>query len=366
MALWVAVESVLGADVLLHWKVTDTGIGIPGDKLEMVLKPFMQADGSNTRTYGGTGLGLAISKHLVEMMGGRVWAESSVGEGTTLHFTVRLGASAVEEGPTTGLRDFAGRRALLVEANATSRGILEETLESWGFEVEAHEGVEEALADLKQATAEGDAYAIAVVDIGLLDNAGRDAVCAFKDAPGTGVIALSCWHQRGGCREHPNASSELVKPVKSADLHEAIRAALGTPQRDRLQEYAGPALRVLVVDDNSLGRKLAERLLEKRGHIVKAVGDGAAALDAFAADSFDVVLMDIEMPGQDGLSLARELRGREQGQRARVPIIALTAHVGDDMHDRCLQAGMDGLLPKPLRPEHLFAALARIHRAIAA
>jgi signal transduction histidine kinase/CheY-like chemotaxis protein/HPt (histidine-containing phosphotransfer) domain-containing protein len=361
--------------VTLHCAVTDTGIGIPADKLALIFEPFTQADSSTTRRHGGTGLGLTISARLVEMMGGRVWAVSTVGVGSTFHFTVKL-APARGPLPQSSLPAQAalrGTAALVVDDNATNRRILEELLRGWGMRPAAADGARAALAELRRAAAEGEPYPLVLVDAVMPEVDGFMLIEQIRREPdlaGPAIMMLTSCGQpadAGRCRAL-GLSAYLVKPVKQSELLQAIRAALsGTEGRSgepapRPREGTPAPLRVLVAEDNYVNQRLARRLLERLGHTVVVASNGVEALAALDRHAIDVVLMDVQMPEMDGLEAAARIRRREEGTGRHLPIIALTAHAMKGDRERCLDAGMDDYVPKPIQVERLQEALESVTR----
>ena len=359
----------------LHFTVRDTGIGIPADKREKVFAAFAQADSSTTRRYGGTGLGLAISAQLVQMMGGRIWVESTVGQGSTFHFTVSLrpASAPVAARPAPPAGTLRGLRVLVVDDNATNRLILTEMLGSWGMKPMAAEGAREALSALVAAATVGEPFALVLLDAMMPQIDGFQLAAAIRQDPQLHRLVLLMLSSSSGriddaqrCRELGIAAC-LTKPVRESGLLAAILTAL---QVAPMHEPAAPAvpvvpppasrLRVLLAEDNPVNQRLAVRLLEKQGHAVVVVGDGRQALAALEADTFDVVLMDVQMPEMDGLAATTTLRQREQASGAHIPVLAMTAYAMKGDRERCLEAGMDGYLSKPIQPSELWQALAEI------
>jgi two-component system, sensor histidine kinase and response regulator len=360
-----------GADgVVCHFSVRDTGVGIPKEKQSTIFVPFLQADTSTTRIFGGTGLGLTISARLVEMMGGRIWVESEPGAGSTFHFTVRLGLQQAAE---PAAEDFAGVRALVAEDHPVSRGFIVSTLRQWNVQAEEVASAGEALEAIARAGAGGAPFHLALVDDAL---PGGDAAGLLArlhrvegiDAPALVVLASAL--RRDGSEPGP---ALITKPVKASELLAAVRAALaGSAQKGAAAAAAPPAapparerLRVLLVEDNPVNRKLAVHVLEKDGHAVVAAENGAVALEVLEAGAFDLILMDVQMPRMDGIEATRAIRGKEKASGRHVPIIALTAHAMAGDRERCLQAGMDGYLIKPIRPATLLEAIERLQVAAA-
>jgi two-component system, sensor histidine kinase and response regulator len=360
----VDVESVaVDADHrVLHFSVADTGIGIPADRVEAVFEAFTQVDGSTTRKYGGTGLGLAITGELVDMMGGEIWVESTEGRGSTFHFTTRL---RTRSGDDPGIVLSAGTtdHAVIVIADTESKQrILAEMLRDGDMTPIVMDDLAAASAGMTDGSCNVSAIVLDL-DGDPVEALPADRTCA------TPIIALVATGNRGdGARARDaGITGYLTKPLDSGELSEAIRIAAAaveqgvTPPfitRHWLRERRR-VMRILLVDDSPTNRRLASRLLEKRGHVAVAVADGAEAVAVYGRDSFDLILMDVQMPGMDGLEATAEIRRNEAEHGGHVPIIALTAHAMEGDRDRCLAAGMDGYLSKPFQSRELYAIVER-------
>jgi PAS domain S-box-containing protein len=369
----VATDQVTAHEVILRFRVTDSGIGIAQDKLSDIFGAFVQADASTTRRYGGTGLGLTISAQLVEMMGGRIWIESEVGKGSRFHFLAHFG---VHEGaahfivpPPGNLRDL---RVLIVDDNATNRLILSETLASWQMCAVAVDGAAAALSALRKAAGDGEPFQLVLTDALMPDVDGfmlAAEIARDEQIATTKVILLTSAglvKPRGQAGRSP-FSATLTKPVKQSDLLDAIVTTFAAPARPtatprarraaRARTPGARSLRVLVAEDNATNQKLLLALLEQRGHRVVLTRNGREALERSAAQPFDVILMDVQMPEMGGLEATAAIRARERDAGGHVPIIALTAHAMAGDRERCLAAGMDAYVAKPLRPQELFSAI---------
>jgi len=360
-------------DACLHFTVSDTGIGIPPDKQRYIFEPFTQADGSMTRKFGGTGLGLAISSRLAEGMGGRIWVESELGKGSTFHFTVRLG---LQEGPAartvpTDSVDLSNLVVLVVDDNATNRRILEAMLINWQMKPTLADGGQAALNAMKLAKNTGMPFPVVLLDAQMPEMDGFTLAERIKQSPELAsavIMMLTSAGQRGDaarCREL-GIAAYLTKPIKESELLKAIRIALGA----RSQKEARSALitrhslgegrqrlRILLAEDNAVNQMLAVRWLEKRGHSVTAVPDGKEAVAALERQGFDLVLMDVQMPEMDGFEVTAVIRAKEKATSAHIPIIAMTAHAMKGDEERCIAAGMDAYVSKPIQPEELFEAI---------
>jgi two-component system sensor histidine kinase/response regulator len=376
VALKVQPEREEGNRVTLHFEVSDTGIGIAPDKLDSIFESFAQADTSTTREYGGTGLGLTISKRLIELMGGTIWIESVLGVGSQFHFTIQLDRSEFKPGEDNVMAPpemLAGVRVLVIDDNRTNRRILEGLLRSWGMEPTVVSGAEDALAVLDGCREPSHSFRLIVTDMHMpkMDGFGLVERIKQRGGPATATIMMltSAGHRGDAARcQQLGIAAYLLKPVRKVELREAIAKLLGAKEqipsstmitRDSLKEERDPgqSLDILLAEDNIVNQKLAVRLLEKRGHKVMVAGNGREALAALDQRPYDLVLMDVQMPELGGIEATIMLREKEKLTGSHQFIVAMTALVMKNDRERCLAAGMDGYLAKPIRPQELDEAL---------
>ncbi len=375
VAVRVDTESVTADRVTLRVAVQDTGIGIAADKSRLIFDAFAQADASTTRRFGGTGLGLAICRRLVERMGGRIWLDSEPGRGSTFHFTLALERARVPvprrvAAPSQSLQ---GLPVLAADDNATNRRLLEATLTAWGVAPTIVEDGRAAMLELERARAAGRTFNLVLLDARMPDLDGFAVAERIRQEPalaGVTVMLLTSDVMSGDlarCRAL-GVARHLVKPFTPSELLNAVLLALGhsveptTPLSRASREASTKRLHVLVAEDNAVNQRVIVRLLEKMGHIPILAYNGQEAVDAYESRPFDVVLMDVQMPVMDGLVATQAIRqseARNPGRR-RVPIMALTAYAMRGDRERCLAAGMDEYLTKPVKPEELAAALNRL------
>src|SRR6266404_1956508 len=349
-----------GDRAAVQFRVRDTGIGISEDQLGTIFQEFTQADASMTRRYGGTGLGLAISRRLVALMGGELAVTSEVGQGSEFGFALTFPLEAAQAAARATV-SLGGRRLLVVDDNETNRRIVRDMLGAEGMAVHEAPRADAGLDALRRAARAGAPYDLAILDAQMPDQDGFELATAVR-----ADRALPAAGQRGDwerCRQL-GIQAYLTKPIARADLVEAVGTVLaGTASapgevdlvtRHSIAE-SRHALRILLAEDNPVNQQVATAMLVKRGHQVDVVSNGREAVDAVAREGYDVVLMDIQMPGMDGFEATEKIRALPQGRT--LPIIALTAHALSGERERCLERGMSGYLAKPFKAHDLFAAV---------
>ncbi|HTK30671.1 MAG TPA: response regulator [Candidatus Saccharimonadaceae bacterium] len=408
VSLDVGVESADEEGIALHFRIADTGIGIPAGKLGMIFEAFTQADSSTTRVFGGTGLGLAISSRLVQLMGGRVWVESEVGRGSTFHFIARFGRAS---SPSQALDapapiSLAGLRTLVVDDNATNRRILSETMRGWRMIPTAVESGGQAIDAIERAQALHLPFALIVLDCHMPGMDGFELAEYIRRSPRLShstvmmLTSSSQYEDAARCRAL-GLASYLVKPVSQADLYASVLDVMSrvaadaaasadateppssrdasasgpsgvvTPARRSpraaeafvTESASGPARGqsplILLAEDNVVNQKVAMAMLTQRGYRVVLATNGREAVDAARSQPVDLILMDVQMPEMSGFEATAAIRASEQGSERHMPIVALTAHAMKGDVERCLEAGMDGYLAKPIDRASLFSQLAK-------
>ncbi len=358
-------------EVVLQFVVRDTGIGIPEDKCKTIFSEFEQADTSTTRRFGGTGLGLAISSRLVKLMGGEIDVSSVIGRGSEFKFQTVLtrAPEQLEEQQRRGAVVVGGTKVLVVDDNETNRLILNEMLSNWGMHPTATDCGELALSELRNAKHRGAPFGMIVSDVNMPEMSGYEFVEAIREDPilvDTPVVILTSGGREGDLElcEALGINEKLMKPVKQSELFDSIVRSLGVTAAEDHEsgddETSAPKvekLQILLTEDNVINQKLAVGVLEKDGHEVTIANNGAEAVAALEQRNFDVVLMDIQMPEMDGMEATQAIRLREVESGEHVPIIAMTAHAMKGDREKCLAAGMDEYIPKPIRIEALRSKL---------
>jgi signal transduction histidine kinase/DNA-binding response OmpR family regulator len=367
-------EASSDGSLRVRFDIRDTGIGVPEDKQALIFEAFEQADGSTTRKFGGTGLGLTISMRLVKMMGGKIWVDSQPGKGSCFHFTTCFGVAGEIEEPSPDLVHLVGMPALVVDDNSTNRRILTQLLWLWKMRPASAASGMEALGMLRQAAERGDPFSLVLTDCHMPGMDGFDLATRIHNSPHLTeavVMMLTSGEQAGDikrCREL-GITAYLTKPVRRTELHSAILksviqrpAPAAATSLARLAEAtlpvaAGPAatgpvgttLRILLAEDNIVNQRVAVRILERQGYSVKVASNGLEALKAMQEHTFDLVLMDVQMPEMGGFEATAIIRATERPGGTHIPIIAMTAHAMTGDRERCIAAGMDDYISKPAR-----------------
>ncbi|MCX5833586.1 MAG: response regulator, partial [Deltaproteobacteria bacterium] len=368
-----------------RFAVEDNGIGISEEKLEFIFEKFTQADASMTRRYGGTGLGLAISKQIVEFMGGTIGVSSTLGRGSTFWFTIRLGLDRAPQTLAIPAASLEGVRVLMVDRNKINRQTLLDLTSNWGMKGDAVPTSEEAIASMRNACASGQPYQMAIIDSNLEDDHTASIGRRIKSDPqlrDTILIVIAAVGKRGDARRLSDAgfTAYLVRPIHPATLMEALATAWGsklqgvtTPLITRhtlaearasqspstAMESGTARAHVLIVEDNLLNQKLALRMLEKLGCRADLAGNGRDAVRMIEKNGYDLVFMDCQMPEMDGYEASAIIRQREKESGQHLPIIAMTAHTLTGDRDKCMEAGMDDYISKPIRKEDILQVISK-------
>jgi len=370
-------EFRLNDNVLLHFSISDTGIGIPHEKLAEIFQPFTQVDGSTTRRYGGTGLGLTICRQLVQIMSGDIWVESEVGKGSTFHFTAsfRITAGRAPQLAAPSLDQLQGLTALVVDDNQTNRLIYGKMLNQWGMHPVLADSAASAFQFLRTAKESGRLFDLVLLDVCMPDMDGFELCERIRqdsELAHLTILMLSSAGYQDNTAYYRNlgVAAHLLKPVGQHELRDAIHSILARKAPKPIQpslsapaavisaEPQGNRLRILLAEDNAVNQQVASRLLMKQGHSVRIVSDGQQSLQAFEEEPFDLILMDIQMPVMGGYEATAVIRRREaEAQRRHTPIVALTAHAMKGTRETCLAAGMDGYLSKPIKIADLLEML---------
>ncbi|MFW6160449.1 MAG: response regulator, partial [Acidobacteriota bacterium] len=367
----VSVEQKTKSDkeALIHFKVKDTGIGIPKPKHKIIFEAFSQVDGSMTRKYGGTGLGLAVSSQLVNLMGGKIWVESQLGKGSTFHFTLPF-AVQKKTSPKfipTKLDDIKNLSVLAVDDNATNRRILQQMLLNWNLKAVIVESGEAALSVIEEAARKNMDFSLILIDSHMPKMDGFTLAEKLKKNPRVAhatLIMLTSGGIRGEaarCRRI-GIAAYLTKPIKQSELFDAITQSLGihSQKRDSTHLITRHSLReerrkfrILLAEDNAINQKVAVRMLERYGYTVEVAQNGEEVLQALENDNYDLILMDVQMPRMTGFEATKVIRKKEKETGKHIPIIAMTAHAMRGDRERCLERGMDDYIAKPLKPDEL-------------
>ncbi len=359
-------DSTDDKSVMLHFSVSDTGIGIPVSKFNQIFESFSQADSSTTRKYGGTGLGLTITKQLVTLMGGKIWIQSTEGKGSKFHFTACFALIADEN--TSVMSNFNNMKVLIACNYSSCRNITKDILTDSGNEISEAIGAEETLKKLEAAKASGSPYDIIFVDVRLSGTGGfkmAEKIKADSGIPSSIVMMLNS-NQRAGdlerCTE-TGASSYIIKPIKYKDIINTVTRVLSSKQSGKTEaeqvqialpasiEAVDSSLRILLVEDNQTNRVVAKGILKKNGFIITEAVDGQKAVELASEVMFDLILMDVQMPVMDGFEATKIIRASETTRK--IPIIAMTAHALKGDRERCIEAGMDDYITKPIRAAEL-------------
>jgi CheY-like chemotaxis protein/HPt (histidine-containing phosphotransfer) domain-containing protein len=373
------VADVADGHLELHFSVSDTGPGVPLEEQERIFEAFEQAGDAASQAQGGTGLGLTIAARLVEAMGGRIWLDSEVGRGTTVHFTAEFRRADARPRPREMASMLEHLRVLVVDDNQTNRRMLLQSVRSWRMQAEQADGGEAALEAVEAARSSGHPYDVVLLDASMPDLDGEDVARRIRTEPANAelvIIMLS-----SGTMMSPETSRDLrihrhlLKPVRRSDVLDAIAEAIGAARTDASsnttepvvtpsESHEGRGLRILVAEDSKINRTVVVDMLERAGHRVEVARDGFEAVDRWRGaiegaddERFDLVLMDVRMPNMDGLAATAAIREQERSGQ-HTPIVALTAHAMKGDREACLAAGMDGYLAKPVRTAALHAAIA--------
>ncbi len=366
-------QSIHEDEVVLHFSISDSGIGIPHERLDKIFQPFEQVDATTTRKFGGSGLGLAIASRLVEMMGGKIWVESELGKGSLFHFSARF---RVQEKPETRpvpleVTSLKNIRVLAVDDNPTNRAILMDTLLSWDMLPTIVEGASQALEVFEQSEPEDLGFSLILLDVQMPGMDGVELAAEIKRNQRMSSVPIIMLTSAGkpdnmNKLRKMGISEYLVKPIKQSQLFDKLVSVLSSrivdkrptivPSHDLIPETQR-CLRILLAEDNPTNQMLAIRLLEKVGHSVKLAKTGKEAVEAMKVEKFDLVLMDVQMPEMDGFEATAVIRMNEKLSGFHTPVVAMTAHALKGDRERCLEAGMDAYLSKPIRFKELIETI---------
>jgi two-component system sensor histidine kinase/response regulator len=369
IVLRVEVEAAAEKDIELHFSIKDSGIGVQKEKQELLFRPFEQVDGSNQRKYGGSGLGLSICKQLVSLMGGRIWFKSWQGEGSVFHFTVKFKKPEISEPDSTTKTpaQLAGVNLLLVDDNDTYRSVLRNMLNCWGITVTEADSAHSALKEIEDAAGTSRSFRIVLMDEEMPGVNGLTAAGQIiQSLPQDCVLVMMLPSDNisddfAKCQEL-GITNYLIKPIKQMELLNAVLKILGQDTDDEetnvAVESTGPAadslhLNILVAEDNTTSQMIAKKTLEKAGHTIQIASSGVEAIRMLREGKFDLILMDVEMPEMSGIEATRVIRKTEAGTKLHIPIVAMTAYAMKEDRQRCLDAGMDTYISKPVNLNEL-------------
>lgn len=364
----------------IRFSVSDTGIGIPQDRMDRLFESFSQVDSSTTRKYGGTGLGLAISRQLVEMINGQIGVESEEGKGSEFWFTAVFEKQPEGKEERIFVRgDIKGKRILIVDDNATNRRVLREQLKSWQCRYDEASSGKQALEKLRGAMVEKDLFEIAILDMQMPEMDGETLGKKINQDPvlrNTILVLMTSMGERGDAKrfEKIGFNAYLTKPVKQTQLYDCLVTVSGMQTqngkakerhgaivtRHSLAEGQKRRVRILLAEDNPVNQKVALKILEKRGYSADAVANGKKAVKALEMIPYDIVLMDCQMPVMDGFEVTHRIREKEKQTGNHIPIVALTAHAMIGDRERCLEAGMDDYVSKPIDANKLFGVIEKL------
>jgi CheY-like chemotaxis protein len=355
-----------GPGVAVQFEVIDTGIGLTREEAGRIFAVYSQLDSSTTRRHGGAGLGLAIARMLTELMGGEIGVDSEKDKGSRFWFTALFREAAQKPRRPQTTAPLAGLNVAIVDDNRTNRTILERYVTSWGMRGRSFDSGHEALREMRRASHGEDPFEVAIVDLMMPELDGAAVAAAVRSDEALRSLAVILLTSAGKSeKEIPGVDAEMVKPVRPSQLFDVLQTVLGErPSHGAAEALArapvtrGQGARVLVVDDNAANQKVALRMVERLGYRGDVAGTGAEATAMVARGHYDAVLMDCQMPEMDGYEASRQIRHNERGGR-RMPIIAMTADAVADERDRCLAAGMDDYITKPIKLHVVAAVLER-------
>lgn len=373
VVLTVSRQSQVADRLELRFDVSDTGIGIAKEKQKLIFEAFAQADASTTRSFGGSGLGLAICSRLTNLLGGRIWVESTQGEGSQFHFTAQFGSAGTRAtAPAPGQERLAGKAVVIVEENRTTLAMLVDLALAWNMNVVALYSTQRALTEMQAARRAGRPYAFAWIGADMPGMSGYELAQAVEEQnlAASVLLMLTLTSQTGNAVRLQKLSSttRLLKPIRRGELLQAMLNALDGAQRaasssllpPRHTEADARSLRILVAEDTPVNQVLISRTLEKLGHTASIANNGREALELLSKQCFHIIFMDVQMPEMDGFNATRTIRAQEKETGAHIPIVAMTAHAMKGDRERCLESGMDDYVAKPVSSREIAAAIERV------